>query len=136
LHLSTSLAPGDRERIVGRIKDLLTNTDTREWTLVATSCVEAGVDFSFRSAVRELASTCSMIQVAGRVNRHADQSGADSPVWVVSLDDASLRPNPAMKTPSKVLQRLFDLGAVDRLDVSDLCTKALRQELNEASPVT
>jgi CRISPR/Cas system-associated endonuclease/helicase Cas3 len=75
-----------------------------------------------------------MIQVAGRVNRHGSDNGAESPVWVVSFDGAGLRANPAMKDPAKVLQTLFDAGDVDRLDASALCTKALRRELNETSP--
>jgi CRISPR/Cas system-associated endonuclease/helicase Cas3 len=133
LHLSTALAPGDRERVVSRIRKLLASDADPNWVLVATSCVEAGVDFSFGSAVRELASTCSMIQVGGRVNRHGGDNGADSPVWVVSLDGAGLIANPAMKTPAKVLQTLFDAGEVDRLNASNLCTKALRGELNETS---
>jgi CRISPR-associated endonuclease/helicase Cas3 len=135
LHLSTALAPGDRGRAMGRIRDLLASGAERNWALVATSCVEAGVDFSFGSAVRELASACSMIQVGGRVNRHGGGDGAESPVWVVSLDGAGLTANPGMKVPARVLQTLFDAGAVDRLDLgaSDLCTKALRRELNEGS---
>jgi CRISPR-associated endonuclease/helicase Cas3 len=134
LHLSTALAPGDRERVISQVRDRLAPGADPEWALVATSCVEAGVDFSFGSAVRELASTCSMIQVGGRVNRHGSDNGAESPVWVVSLDGAGLRANPSMKDPAKVLQALFDAGEVGRLDASALCTKALRRELNETSP--
>ena len=55
-HLSTALTPTDRAITLDRVIDRLKNKDDRNWTLVATSCVEAGVDFSFRTGIRERAS--------------------------------------------------------------------------------
>ncbi|OGW22585.1 MAG: CRISPR-associated endonuclease Cas3'', partial [Nitrospirae bacterium GWA2_46_11] len=46
-HLSTALAPVHRKAILERIKQRLKNPNDNNWTLVATSCVEAGIDFSF-----------------------------------------------------------------------------------------
>lgn len=40
-----------------------------EWVLVATSLVEAGVNFSFRTGFRERFGVASIIQLGGRVNR-------------------------------------------------------------------
>ena len=60
------------ERLASGAKDA-------DWTLVATSCVEAGVDVSFRTGLRELASLTSLIQVGGRVNRSGEYGSAD--VW-------------------------------------------------------
>jgi len=48
-----------------------------DWTLIATSCVEAGVDFSFKTGVREVASLVSLLQTAGRVNRHNNINAAN-----------------------------------------------------------
>jgi CRISPR-associated endonuclease/helicase Cas3 len=73
LHLSTSLAPADRAIIVEIIKNrlqLIMDDERRNFTLVATSCVEAGIDFSFRSAFRERAGAANLIQVGGRVRRN------------------------------------------------------------------
>jgi CRISPR-associated endonuclease/helicase Cas3 len=51
-HISTALTPRDRANTVRRVKENLAS-GWNDWTLVATSCVEAGVDFSFRTAFRE-----------------------------------------------------------------------------------
>ena len=69
LHLSTALTPFDREIILKRVERRLQFRDVQDWSLVATSCVEAGVDLSFRCAFRERFATASTIQVGGRVNR-------------------------------------------------------------------
>lgn len=44
-HLSTALTPEDRGNTIDRIRRRLADPDDADWTLVATSCVEAGVDF-------------------------------------------------------------------------------------------
>jgi len=41
-HLSTALAPYDRKVILDRVKSRLEDPSDNDWTLVATSCVEAG----------------------------------------------------------------------------------------------
>jgi len=128
LHLSTALAPMDRATVIRKVEKRLKDPNDRTWVLVATSCVEAGVDFDFRSAFREAASTSSMLQVGGRVNRHGEQG---STVLVFSLADIQATQNPAMKVPAQVLDRLFERGDVQRLTPSELCAAALRGELNE-----
>ena len=60
-HLSTALTPEDRSKTIKRIKQRLKDTSDRDWTLVATSCVEAGVDFSFRTGFREMSSLLSLL---------------------------------------------------------------------------
>ncbi len=131
MHLSTALAPLDREQIISRIKERLEDRNDTDWTLVATSCVEAGVDLNFCSAFRETASVSSMIQIGGRVNRHGEGREGESSVWVFSLDDVRATQNPAMKIPARVLERFFERGDVGQSSASDLCTTALHAELNE-----
>ncbi|MFB2552229.1 hypothetical protein [Ensifer soli] len=75
LHLSTALAPRDRERILEVVKTRLdANSPSSDWTLVATSLMEAGVDLSFRTPFRERFSAASLIQISGRGNRNAEWS--------------------------------------------------------------
>jgi CRISPR/Cas system-associated endonuclease/helicase Cas3 len=127
-HLSTALTPPDRDRTLTRIKSRLSNKDDTEWTLVATSCVEAGVDFSFKTGVREAASLVSLLQTAGRVNRH-DNINAET-VWTIMLkDEELLRKNPGMRDSSKVLLELFAEG---NAITPDLCTGALKREIRLA----
>lgn len=124
LHLSTSLAPAHRDLVVGRIKQRLRD-GVEDWTLVATSCVESGMDFSFRSGFRERASTASLIQVGGRVSRGDEHDDAE--VWDLLLRDDQFRSNPAVKVARTAVER-FSEDELNRLPPADLATQAMRRE--------
>lgn len=124
-HLSTALTPEDREATIKRVKGRLTDRDDTEWTLVATSCVEAGVDFSFRTGFRELSSLLSLIQAAGRVNRHGAFQHAE--IWSFSMqDDSMLKKNPSLETSCRVLEGYFDQGIAI---TPELSTQSMNEEL-------
>lgn len=127
-HLSTALIPSDRDKTLTRIKSRLADKHDTEWSLIATSCVEAGVDFSFKTGVREAASLVSLLQTAGRVNRHDHINAAT--VWTITLKDIELlKANTSMKDSSKVLLKLISEGH----SISpDLCTNALKREIRLA----
>lgn len=124
-HLSTALTPEDREATIRRIRSRLKDEKDTNWTLVATSCVEAGVDFSFRTGFRELASLLSLLQAAGRVNRHGTY--AEAQMWSFTLqDDARFENNPALENSRKVLEKYLRAGA----GISPaLSTQSLQDEL-------
>ena len=114
----------DRETTVRRVKERLKAGFT-EWVLVATSCVEAGVDFSFRTALRESCGLVNLLQIAGRVSRSAEYAEAD--VWDFRQDEEGfLTLHPQFETSRAVLAQLFDEAKVD----PSHCTEALRRELN------
>ena len=127
-HLSTAITPGDRDKTLSRIKSRLVDANDTNWTLVATSCVEAGVDLSFKTGVREAASLVSLLQTAGRVNRH-DHINAEV-VWTITLkEEGLLKKNPGMSDSSKVLLELIS----GKYPISpDLCTNALKREIRRA----
>ena len=126
-HLSTALTPTDRASTLNRVMDRLANEDDQDWTLVATSCVEAGVDFSFRSGIRERASLNSLLQIAGRVNRESKPISAE--VWDIQLaHDSWLRPHPTFQHSSIVLGELF----FERRVGVNFCTEALRREIRRS----
>ncbi|MCF8067396.1 MAG: DEAD/DEAH box helicase family protein [Desulfobacterales bacterium] len=127
-HLSTALTPADRDKTLSRIKSRLVDKNDNDWTLVATTCVEAGVDFSFKTGVRDASSLVSLLQTAGRVNRHDNINAED--VWTVLLkEEGLLKKHPAMKDSSNVLLELFSKG----LTISpELCTNALKREIRLA----
>ena len=104
------------------------NKDDDNWTLIATSCVEAGVDLSFKAGAREVASLVSLLQTAGRVNRHNNINAAT--VWSVMLkEDDDLKKNPGLSDSSKVLLELL----IDGRTISPtLCTDALKREIRLA----
>lgn len=130
LHISTALCPADREKMLGAIRQRLADTGEGDWTLVATSLVEAGVDLSFRSGFRERFSTASLIQVGGRVNRHNELSEVGE-VYDFFFDSTNLlKCHPAAKTSGEVLRQLFDAGRLyESFGPADLVTEAMRREI-------
>ena len=127
LHLSTALAPVDRDRIVERVSQRLKEKKGNNWTLVATSCVEAGMDFSFNTAFRESCSAASLVQIGGRVNRHA--SGQTSEIWDFRVLDPLLNRHPAFDTPRSILSKLFDEKLIQNLSATEAVTEAMRREI-------
>ena len=124
-HLSTALTPEDRGVTIRRIQRRLTDASDTDWTLVATSCVEAGVDFSFRTGFRELASLLSLLQAAGRVNRHGTEPHAE--LWSFTLqDDSRLRQNQELACSRVCLERYF----TEKVPITPaLSTRALNDEI-------
>lgn len=126
LHLSTALAPCHREMVVERVKQKLKYSLT-DWTLVATSCVEAGMDFSFRSAFRERASTANLIQVGGRVRRNNEDF---EPILIDFKVNAPLfNHHKGFTLAGQILEKLFEENRVGLESPADLITEALRREL-------
>ena len=123
-HLSTALTPADREITLNKVKQRLEHGSDSDWTLVATSCVEAGVDLSFHIGFRERASLMSIIQLGGRVNRGHRQDNAE--VWDFQIKpDNLLRLHPMFKNAARVLAGLFNDGNV----TPEYCKEALKQEI-------
>jgi CRISPR-associated endonuclease/helicase Cas3 len=102
--------------------------------MVATSCVEAGVDLSFRAAFRERFSTASLIQVGGRVNRHGEKK--EGIVFDFCIDEGDgITRHPSARYPAAVLKR--QLEAKDGLlsrgghDPAALITRAIAEEIRD-----
>jgi len=124
-HISTALLPKDRTETLKRIKERLNDPDDMNWTLIATSCVEAGVDFSFRTGFRELGSLTSLLQASGRVNRNG--LSPDAEVWTFCLaEDGMTVSNPGMKNSAAVLRKYLEANT--RLNAS-LVTDAIEKEI-------
>jgi CRISPR-associated endonuclease/helicase Cas3 len=129
-HLSTALAPRDRERVVEEVKRRLRSSDSN-WSLVSTSCVEAGVDFSFRVAFRERFSTTSIIQTGGRVNRSGEHDAAGGGVvYDFVLAGSLVTLNRDAATSSEILREYMEADFLNDLDPSTAATAALRREVS------
>ena len=123
-HLSTALAPVHRKVTISRVKERLLDNQDKDWTLVATSCVEAGVDFSFRSAARELCSLVSALQTAGRANRSGEYGTAE--LWGFRiLPGELLKEHPTFKVSAKVLIEMY----LQNLIAPEYCNEAMRREV-------
>ena len=124
-HLSTALLPKDREATLKHVIERLNSPDDFNWTLVATSCVEAGVDFSFRTGFRELASLTSLLQAAGRVNRNGEYGVSEMHTFCFA-ENERLKSNPGLKNATAVLRNFIEAGT--NIEPS-LTTKAIEQEI-------
>jgi CRISPR-associated endonuclease/helicase Cas3 len=131
LHLSTALAPLHRDSVLRRARERLDRGDAgSDWVLVATSCVESGVDLSFVTAFRERCRAASLVQIGGRVNRHGEHAGGV--VWDFTLNDPLLPAHPDFKHGRDVVEELFLKGMWDQ-DLTTLMTYALEQEFKRHS---
>jgi CRISPR-associated endonuclease/helicase Cas3 len=130
LHLSTALAPIHRNTILRLIRRRLKTKPDLDWVLVATSCVEAGVDFSFATAFRERCRTSSLVQIGGRVNRHGERS--EGVVWDFIVNDSLLTLHPDFKSSRDVVEDVFRKGMWNR-DLTALMTYALDEEFKRKS---
>jgi CRISPR-associated endonuclease/helicase Cas3 len=86
-YLSTNIVPLYRQVVIERIQNDL--AFKRKPILVATQCVEAGVDLDFDMGFRDLGPIDSIIQIAGRINRNNNPKKKYSPLYIVDFGDCS-----------------------------------------------
>lgn len=126
-HVSTALTPEDRAKAYYRVRQRLRDRADEHWTLVATSCVEAGVDIDFASGMRERASLMSLLQLSGRVNRHGQRGQGPLLDFTLAAHPLFNR-HPVFEQSALVLGELFGEGKVD----AKYCREALQRELDRA----
>lgn len=129
LHLSTAICPADRDNVIIAIEKRLKDKCDFDWTLVATSCVEAGMDFSFATAFRERCSTSSLIQIGGRVNRHGNERKSEIWDFCIDTNESLLNQHPAFCVSRRILNELFLENKMNTLSGVKLATEAMRREI-------
>lgn len=116
-HLSTSMCPAHRQKVLEEVRERLDGG--KRVRLVATQCVEAGVDLDFPVVYRALGPLEAIAQAAGRCNRHG--SGPVGRVVVFKpLDDRGLYPpgyREAVDATESYLATLADEGNLDTLEI-------------------
>ncbi len=136
LHISTALVPADRERVIHELIERQRQDSSwrsKDWYLVATSCVEAGVDLDFDMGFCERCSLTSFLQTAGRINREGlNSSSVLYDFALIAGEDSEILGHPALKESIAVFDLLWDrLIAADE-DLDELSTLALIRELQRA----
>jgi CRISPR-associated endonuclease/helicase Cas3 len=111
LHLSTGMCTAHRDAVIGEVKRRLKAEEPV--ICVSTQLIEAGVDISFECVIRDVAGLDSILQAAGRCNRHGEFAGIKK-VYVVNIAGENLSRLPDIKEGAEITKRLF---ADKRLDI-------------------
>lgn len=131
LHVSTALCPKDRAPLVDRIAGRLAG-QSADLAVVATSCLEAGLNLSFRTGFRERFSTANLIQTGGRVNRNGEYNNQGAAtVFDFILDPVGgVSRHPGARDSGEVLKRQFSRGHFGSMSPAALVSAAMEEELN------
>ncbi|MDR2018246.1 MAG: DEAD/DEAH box helicase [Syntrophobacterales bacterium] len=131
LHLSTALTPNDREIVINKVKrrlDQKTNYPS-DWTLVATSCVECGMDFSFHYGFCEMRSLASYLQLGGRISRNGEYKDSSLICFTIAAD--GLGTNPSFDISRNVFSKQIQSGDLSKLTITDAVSQSFRMECKE-----
>jgi CRISPR-associated endonuclease/helicase Cas3 len=113
-HLSTALCPAHRNVVLEKIRHALeTNQECR---LVATQCVEAGVDLDFPRAYRSMGPLEAIVQAAGRCNR-SGKEGVIGQLFVFLPEEERYPSDVAYRQAAQLTKIL--LGEKGDLDIND-----------------
>lgn len=105
--LSTGLTPLDRRTRIRLIQRLL--RQGQPVIAVTTQLVEAGVDFSFPVVHRDLGPLDSIVQAAGRCNRHGENGALPGEVHLWQLQARNRDGSPG----ERLWQRVYDSALVE-----------------------
>ncbi len=111
--MTTDLCPAHRTQILEEVKTKL--RAGRDCYLVATQCIEAGVDISFDVMYRALAPLESIIQAAGRCNRSDARKRGSFTVFLP--EDSRLYPDPFYQQAANAV---LTLNARHEIDLNEL----------------
>jgi CRISPR-associated endonuclease/helicase Cas3 len=117
LHLSTNMCPAHRIKVLGKVHARLHKG--QPVCLVATQCVEAGVDLDFPVVYRALAPLEALVQAAGRCNRHGRRVSGQVVVFNPQDDRRPYPPGygEAVDATQTYLAALAQESELERIDI-------------------
>ena len=129
LHLSTALTPDDRESVIHEVKQRLDNRSNyiRSWTLVATSCIECGMDFSFHYGFCELCSLESYYQLGGRISRNDEYEDGTLTCFTITADGFGIHPD--FEIAREVFTKQIHSGRLSDLTITDAVSESFDMQI-------
>jgi len=103
-HLSTNMCPAHRLDILNAVRDKLQKGESV--VCLSTQLIEAGVDVDFGSVIRYLAGLDSIIQAAGRCNRHGRR--LKGTLWIINPADEKLDRLKDIRIGAMQAERILD----------------------------
>lgn len=119
VYLSSNMCVKHREAVVNEIKESLKNASDTKLVCISTQVIEAGVDVSFACVIRLRAGMDSIVQAAGRCNRHGEMDGV-AQVYIVNLLNESLDKLPEIHKAKKATDDLLEEHDKDNVKYKDL----------------
>lgn len=116
-HLSTTMYPAHRRRVLAEIGERLKDEHGKRCIVISTSLVEAGVNLDFISVYRELAGVDSIIQAAGRCNRNGKRGKEESVVRIFRWNEKEnvSGQRQQIDTTKNLLEEGRDITALDNI---------------------
>lgn len=102
-HLSTKMCPEHRSCVFKRIKE---NLGKKPLLCISTNLIEAGIDLSFDIVVRSLCGLSSILQSAGRCNRHGNNNTLGS-MYLVNSNTEYIDKLPDVKKGKENMQSIL-----------------------------
>lgn len=132
IHLSTNLCPAHRRKVLDEVRENL--KCQRCVHLVATQCVEAGVDIDFPVVYRAYGPLDAIVQAAGRCNREGNLAGLGEVRVFLPQDEAY--PSGGYQQASQITRMLLHQHGADgmRLNDPDFVTSYYRQLYDLSKP--
>ena len=111
LHLSTNMCSAHRDDVLGELFRRLNkgnvNNGVKEPVIcVSTQLIEAGVNISFECVIRDIAGYDSVLQGAGRCNRHGE-FGRVMNVYIINIKGENLARLPDIKLGAEITEGLI-----------------------------
>lgn len=136
LHLSTNLCPSHRRDVLDTVCNRLLNNEPVH--LIATQCIEAGVDVDFPVVYRAYAPLEAIIQAAGRCNREGRQANFGQVHVFQPLIEGNENefPEDYYKQAAQITKMLFRQYGADKmlLDDPDFITAYYRKLYDISKP--
>lgn len=132
MHLSTNLCPAHRRRVLDEVRERLKNQQSVH--LIATQCVEAGVDIDFPVVYRAYAPLDAIIQAAGRCNREGNLTELGEMRVFLPQDEGY--PQGGYQQATQITRMLYRrrVGDAIEIDGPDFVTEYYRQLYDICKP--